>query len=43
MTLTLPMRHGLAIIRIPATPFAFSCLLSNELMSVSRICGIVAK
>ncbi|GAA5932676.1 hypothetical protein JCM1841_006934 [Sporobolomyces salmonicolor] len=40
--LTLPLEHGLPAVVLPSPVFTYLSLLSNEAMSVSRICGIVA-
>ncbi|KPV72872.1 uncharacterized protein RHOBADRAFT_55543 [Rhodotorula graminis WP1] len=42
-TLLLPLELDLPVIVLPSPIFTYLCLLSNELMSVSRICGIIAR
>ncbi|GAA5944947.1 hypothetical protein JCM3775_005508, partial [Rhodotorula graminis] len=42
-TLLLPLELDLPVIVLPSPMFTYLCLLSNELMSVSRICGIIAR
>ncbi|GAA6002019.1 uncharacterized protein JCM10292_001800 [Rhodotorula paludigena] len=41
--LDLPLALDLPLIVLPSPAFTYTCLLSNELMSLSRICGIVAR
>lgn len=42
-TILLPLELDLPVVILPSPAFTYLCLLSNELMSVSRICGIVAR
>ncbi|KAM0754501.1 hypothetical protein T439DRAFT_321538 [Meredithblackwellia eburnea MCA 4105] len=42
-TLLLPTDHKLPIVIIPSQLFTFGCLLSEDIMTVSRICGIIAR
>ncbi|GAA5845863.1 hypothetical protein JCM9279_002404 [Rhodotorula babjevae] len=39
--LLLPLELDLPVVILPSPAFTYLCLLSNELVSVSRICGIV--
>lgn len=41
--LDLPLALDLPLVVLPSPAFTYTCLLSNELMSLSRICGIVAR
>lgn len=42
-TILLPLELDLPVVILPSPAFTYLCLLSSELMSVSRICGIVAR
>lgn len=41
--LTLPLAHNLQILVIPTATFTYSCFLAEDIMSISRICGIIAR
>lgn len=41
--LALPLELDLPVIVLPSPAFTYICLLAGEVMSVSRICGIVAR
>ncbi|GAA5970370.1 hypothetical protein JCM11641_001684 [Rhodosporidiobolus odoratus] len=41
--LALPLEHNLPVTILPSSLFVYTSLLSCEVMSVSRICGIIAK
>ncbi|GAA5828509.1 hypothetical protein JCM11251_000824 [Rhodosporidiobolus azoricus] len=43
MAYSLPLKHGLAVTILPSTVFTYTCLLSNEIMSLSRMCGLIVK
>ncbi|BGP04048.1 hypothetical protein RTBOTA2_006859 [Rhodotorula toruloides] len=43
LALTLPLDFGLPVVVLPSATFIHTCLLSNEVMSLSRICGILAR
>ncbi|BGP20883.1 hypothetical protein JCM10213_003381 [Rhodosporidiobolus nylandii] len=38
-----PLEHGLAAAVLPSSLFVFTCLLSGEVMSLSRICGLITR
>lgn len=42
-SLSLPLEHELPVVVIPSPSFTFTCLLASESMSISRICGIIAR
>ncbi|KAK4701827.1 centromere protein I, partial [Phenoliferia sp. Uapishka_3] len=41
-SLRLPLEFGIAVVVIPSSIFVYTCLLSEEISSVTRICGIVS-
>ncbi|GAA5912051.1 hypothetical protein JCM8208_006469, partial [Rhodotorula glutinis] len=41
--LVLPLELDLPVVILPSPTFTYLCLLSSEVMSVSRICGIIAR
>ncbi|BGP11924.1 hypothetical protein JCM10049v2_007844 [Rhodotorula toruloides] len=43
LALSLPLEFGLPVVDLPFATFMHTCLLSNEVMSLSRICGILAR
>ncbi|GEM11834.1 centromere protein I [Rhodotorula toruloides] len=43
LALSLPLEFGLPVVVLPSSTFMHTCLLSNEVMSLSRICGILAR
>ncbi|BGP35943.1 hypothetical protein JCM10296v2_007795 [Rhodotorula toruloides] len=43
LALSLPLEFGLPVVVLPSATFMHTCLLSNEVMSLSRICGILAR
>ena len=42
-SLSLPLEHELHVVAIPSPSVTYTCLLASESMSISRICGIIAK
>ncbi|GAA6010137.1 hypothetical protein JCM10207_005635 [Rhodosporidiobolus poonsookiae] len=41
--LDLPLLHNLPIVQLPSSAFIYGCLTSSDLMSISRMCGILTK
>ncbi|GAA5851930.1 hypothetical protein JCM8547_000102 [Rhodosporidiobolus lusitaniae] len=42
-TLSLPLEHGLPVIVFPSSTFTYTSILAGDMMSVSRISGLISK